>query len=364
MRILWINHRDPRHPEAGGAEVRLYEIGKRLAKMGHEVTLLCEKVNGLPAEETLDGIYVKRVGNKFTIHLIAPTYVRKHGDEYDIIIDDIAHAMPWYSPLVTKTPVIAQIHHIHQDVLHLELSKPMAWMISKAEKTIAKVYNRFIAVSHSTKEALVKRFGLNPDKITVIYNGIDLTKYTPGSKNPRPTILWVGRIKKYKNLDHLLRAYQIIKRRIPESQLVIIGTGDQEDAMKRLAKNLKLRDVHFLGRASEEEKIKWMREAWLIVSTSSIEGWGITILEAAACKTPAVAYNVPGLRDSVKHMETGLLVEPGNIEKLAKAITWLIADEILRGKLGKRAHRYAQQFSWDKVTEFFMKVIKGIVDDS
>ena len=360
MKILWINHRDPRHPEAGGAEVRLHEIGKRLAKMGHEVTLLCEKVNGLPAEETLDGIYVKRVGNKFTIHLIAPAYVRKHGDEYDVIIDDIAHAMPWYSPLVTKTPVIAQIHHIHQDVLHLELSKPMAWIVGKAEKTIAKVYSRFIAVSHSTKEALVKRFGLNPDKITVIYNGIDLTKYTPGSKNLSPTILWVGRIKKYKNLDHLLRAYQIVKRRIPESQLVIIGTGDQEDAMKRLAKSLKLRDVYFLGRVSEEEKIKWMRETWLIVSTSSIEGWGITILEAAACKTPAVAYNVPGLKDSVKHMETGLLVELGNIDELVRAIRHLLIDSNLRSELAENAYRYAQGFSWEKTVESFIKTIKRL----
>ncbi|MET1160152.1 MAG: glycosyltransferase family 4 protein [Thermoprotei archaeon] len=156
MRILWINHRDPKHPQAGGAEVRLYEIARRLVKMGYEVTVLCEKVDGLPGEEVLEGIRIRRIGGRASIHLLAPLYVRKHGHEYDVIVDDIAHAVPWYSPLVTKTPVVAQIHHVHQDVVYIELPKPLAWIVGRAEKTIAKVYRHFIAVSQSTKEELVR----------------------------------------------------------------------------------------------------------------------------------------------------------------------------------------------------------------
>ena len=361
MKILWINHRDPKHPQAGGAEVRLYEIARRLVRMGHEVTVLCEKVDGLPSEEVLDGIKIKRIGSKTSIHLLAPYYVRKHGHEYDVIIDDIAHAVPWYSPLVTKTPVVAQIHHVHQDVVYIELPKPLAWIVSRAEKTIAKVYKHFIAVSQSTKEELVERFSIVPDRIAVIPNGVDLEKYKPGPKDPKPTILWVGRIKKYKNLDHLLIAYKTVKQEVPDSQLVIIGTGDREQEMRELAKKLELRDVYFLGKASEEEKIRWMQRAWIVVSTSMIEGWGMVITEAAACGTPAITYSVPGLRDSVKNMETGILVEPGNIEKLAKAITWLLADEALRSRLGENAYRYAQQFSWDKVVEGFLKTIEGAI---
>ena len=254
MRILWINHRDPKHPQAGGAEVRLYEIARRLVKMGHEVTVLCEKINGLPNEEVLEGIRIKRMGSRTSIHFLAPFYVKKHGHKYDIIIDDIAHAVPWYSPLITKTPVVAQIHHVHQDVVYVELSKPLAWTVSRAEKTIAKVYEHFIAISQSTKEELVKRFSINPDKITVVPNGVDLERYRPGPKDPRPTILWVGRIKKYKNLDHLLKAYKIVKQKIPDAQLIIIGTGDQEQKMKELAKRLELKDVHFIGKVPEKEK--------------------------------------------------------------------------------------------------------------
>jgi len=361
MKILWINHRDLKHPHAGGAEVRLYEIARRLVKMGHEVTVLCENVNGLPSEEVLDGIKIKRMGNKISIHVLAPLYVKKHGHEYNVIIDDIAHAVPWYSPLVTKTPVIAQVHHVHQDVVHIELPKPLAWIVSRAERTITKVYKHFIAVSQSTKEELVKRFNINPNRVTVVPNGVDLEKYKPGSKDQRPTILWIGRIKKYKNLDHLLKAYKIAKQKISDAQLIIIGTGDQEQEMKKLARELELRDVYFLGKVSEEEKIRWMQRTWIIVSTSTIEGWGMVVTEAATCRTPAIAYNVPGLRDFVKHMETGILVKLGNIEQLAKTITWLLTDDNLRNRLAENAYRYVQQFSWDRVAEDFLEVIQSDV---
>ena len=360
MKILWINHRDPKHPQAGGAEVRLYEIGRRLVKMGHEVTVLCEKVDGLPSEEVLEGIKIKRIGGKASMHLLAPLYVKKHSHEYDVIIDDIAHALPWYSPLVTRKPIVAQIHHVHQDVVYIELFKLLAWIVSRAEKTIAKVYKHFIAVSQSTKEELVKRFGIDPDRIAVVPNGVDLEKYRPGPKDPKPTMLWVGRIKKYKNLDHLLKAYKIVKQEVPDAQLIIIGTGDQEQAIKRLAKKLELRDVYFLGKVSEEEKIRWMQRAWIIVSTSMVEGWGMTITEAAACGTPAVAYNVPGLRDSVKDTETGILVEPGNIEQLAETLLLLLGDRKLRDELAENAYRYSQRYSWDRVTSEILKVIMNV----
>jgi len=362
LNVLWINHRDPKHPEAGGAEVRLYEISRKLARMGHRVTVVCEKVRGLPDSEVLDGVEIRRLGGKISIHVLAPLYVKRHSDEYDVVVDDIAHAVPWYSPLVTKKPVVAQIHHVHQDVLRIELSRPVAWIVSRAEKTITKMYNHFIAVSQSTKEELVKRFGIEPDRIAVVPNGIDVEKYRPGSKDSRPTILWVGRIKKYKNLDHLLRAYKIVKQKVQDAQLVIIGFGNQEERMKRLAKELELRDVYFLGKVPEETKIQWMQRAWIIAYTSTIEGWGMAVVEAAACKTPAVAYNVPGLKDSVKHMETGILVEPGNIEALAEAIIRLLKDDELRNWLAKNAYRWAQSFNWDNSAREFLKILESVIE--
>jgi len=362
MKILWINHRDPKHPQAGGAEVRIHQIGKRLVKMGHQITLLCEKAPHLPKEEHLDGIHIKRIAGKTLIHLLAPLYLHKHQNEYDIIIDDIAHAVPWYSPKVTRKPVIAQIHHIHQEVTHIELNNPLAHIVNKAERTIPKIYEHIITVSNSTKQELIKHFHIDPDKIEVIPNGVDLEKYKPGEKDLRPTILWVGRMKKYKNLDHLLLAYKIVKQKVPEAQLIIIGSGDQEHQMKKLAKELGLKDVHFLGYVPEEEKIMWMQKAWVIVSTSTIEGWGMTITEANACATPAIGYDVPGLRDSIKHMKTGILVQYGNIKAMAKAMIMLTEDQELWRRLAENALNWAKQFDWDKSAERFVKVIESITN--
>jgi len=357
LRILWINHRDPKHPQAGGAEVRMYEIARRLVKMGHEVTVLSEKANGLPTEDDIEGIMVRRMGNRTTIHILAPLYVKKHGRQYDIIIDDVAHAVPWYSPLVTTTPVIAQIHHIHQDILHIELPKPLALIVSKAEETI-RIYKQFIAVSPSTKRELVEKFGISPSRVAVVPNGVDHEKYKPGPKDPNPTILWVGRLKRYKNPHHAILAFGVIKRKVPNAQLIIIGTGEEKQKLKKLAERLRLTDVYFLGKVSEEEKIKWMQRAWILISTSMKEGWGLTVTEAAACKTPTVAYNVPGLKDTVRHMETGILVEPRNIKELANAITLLLTDETLRTRMMENAYRYVSTFNWNYSTKKFLSLLQ------
>lgn len=361
MRILWINHRDPKHPHAGGAEVRFREISKRLVNIGYEVTLLCEKVEGTASEETASGISIKRMGNKASIHLLALKYVARFGSKYDLIIDDIAHAIPWFSPLVTRTPVIAQIHHVHQEVLYIELPKYVACGVARLEKTLPKVYKNFIAVSKSTKEELVNRFNIIGKNIAVIPNGVDSAKYKPGPKDPDPTILWVGRIKRYKNLEDLLFAYKIIRHRIKNSQLIIIGSGDHEPKIRKFSNELELKNVRFLGKVSEKEKIRWMQKAWVIVSTSIIEGWGMTITEAAACGTPAVAYDVPGLRDSVVHLKTGILVESRNLKKLADAIILLLTDENLRARLSENACRHSRGLDWDLIARDFVRVIKKVV---
>lgn len=358
VKILWINHRDLRHPEAGGAEIRFYEIARRLIEKGHRVTLICERPRGLSNKELLEGIEIIRVGNKVSVHIKAPLYVYDYGREFDVVIDDIAHAVPWYSPIVTKTPVVAQIHHIHQHVLDVELNKVLAWIIKHLEKSMKKIYQNFIAVSDSTKNCLINMLGVDANRIAVVPNGVDLNKYRPGSKDPKPTILWVGRMKKYKRLDHLLKAYKIVKRFIPDAQLVIIGGGDQLEEMILMAKELDLQDVYFLGRVNEEEKIRWMQRAWIITSTSLVEGWGITITEAAACRTLAVAYNVNGIRDFVIDSLTGILVSSGNIHELANAIAKVLRNDKLREYLAENAYRVAQRYDWGRIAERFFEVIK------
>ncbi|MEM1510237.1 MAG: glycosyltransferase family 4 protein [Thermofilaceae archaeon] len=365
MRILWINHRDIKHPEAGGAEVRQYEIAKQLVKAGHRVSLLCERVAGMPAREKLDGVEIVRLGNKYLVHLIIPLYVLRHYREFDVIIDDVAHAVPWYSPLVTKTPVIAQIHHVHQAVLDVEFPAFASWPIKQLERSVAKVYRNFITVSRSTKMELIRTFGIHPKRIAVVPNGVDLEKYKPGIKESKPTVLWVGRVKKYKRLDHLLEAFKIVKKKIPESQLVVIGHGENLYDAFKYAKKLELNDVWFLGKVDDKKKIYWMQRAWIIVSTSMVEGWGLVVTEAAACRTPAVAYRVPGVSDSIIDGLTGLLVSPGDIRELAEAIIRLLRDDDYRDYLGENALKRAQNYGWNFISkEFERSVVNFLYEEN
>jgi glycosyltransferase involved in cell wall biosynthesis len=349
LNILWLNHRDPKHPYAGGAEVRIHEIGKRLVQNGHSVKLICERWPGSPKIEFLDGIEVIRIGNKYTIHLVVPFLLNRFG--CDVIIDDMAHALPWESHFFTRKSVIGQVHHVHQGVLDFELNPVLAKTLILGERTI-KYYKAVIVVSESTKKALID-LGVSKNKVKVIPNGVDTDFYSSMPKSPSPTILWVGRVKCYKRVEHVLLAFSRIEKQLPDAKLIIVGDGDYLENIKDYAEKLKLKNVFFHGFVDEKEKAMLMASSWVIVSSSFVEGWGMTITEGAACGTPAVAYDVAGLRDSISNNETGLLVSDGDVDALAQNLLRLLQDENLRTKLGKNALNRTKQFSWDKVTQEF-----------
>ena len=191
MRILWINHRDPKHPLAGGAEVHLKEVCRRLVAKGCHVTLLSESFKGSSRNEFLDGINVLRIGDRFSIHLLAPLIVAKLARSYDVVVDDIAHAVPWWSSKVTSRPVVGIIHHVHQNVASFELRFPLDVAVKFAERTVKFSYDRIIADSVATKSQIESLLGLGPSHVNVVYCGVDHDLYRPrGPKYQDPTILW------------------------------------------------------------------------------------------------------------------------------------------------------------------------------
>ena len=354
LNILWLNHRDPKHPFAGGAEVRINEIGKRLVQNGHTIKLICERWPGSKKKEFLDGIEVLRIGNKYTIHLEVPFLVNRFN--CNLIIDDMAHALPWESQFFTHKSVIGQVHHVHQDVLDFELNPIIAKALTLSERAI-KSYKSIIAVSESTKKALID-LGVCKNRVRVIPNGVDTDFYKPMAKSPSPTILWVGRVKRYKRVDHVLLAFSLIEKKLPDAKLIIVGKGDYIENIKSFAGKLGLKNVFFPGFVGEEKKAMLMASSWVIVSSSLVEGWGMTIMESAACGTPAVAYDVAGLRDSVINNETGLLVSDGNVKSLAQNLLRVLQDEQLRIKLGNNALNRTKQFSWNTVAQEFSDFIE------
>ncbi len=372
LRILWLNWRDIKHPLAGGAEVYTHEVARRLAAMGHEVVLVTSRAPGLPAEEEIDGYHVVRAGGRLSVYYHAYRLYRKTRSAWrpDVVIDEI-NTLPFLTPLYAREPIVVLIHQLCRDcwryAIH-PLAQPPGWLL---EKTLHRVYTRaakkgkiraVVTVSESTKRDLVE-LGYPEHLVTIAYNGLDWDRYRecPSlAKEKEDLVVYVGRITPYKRLQDLLKAWSLVEKEHPGPRLVIAGRPDHKylERLKRLANRLGLRRAEIRANISHEEKLQLLARAKTLVYTSTREGWGQTILEAAACQTPAIAYNVPGLRDAVKHMETGILVEPGNTEQLANAIKLLLIDEALRRELSEKALQYVKRFSWESTAMVFYKALR------
>lgn len=350
MRILVVNWQDRENPQAGGAEIHLHEIFGRIAAQGHEVSLLCGGWPGCPPTATLDGIAVTRVGTRNSFRLLARSGFRRHfaGRPLDIIVEDI-NKMPLHTPRWSKVPVVAVVPHLFGSTAFQELPVPVAAAVWLAERPIPWIYRHvsFEAISESTADDLVAR-GVRREHIRVIYCGIDTGHFTPdpGARAPEPVFAYLGRLKRYKGVDLVLRGFAAAA--VPGARLEIAGAGDHRPHLERLAQSLDLGDrVTFLGRISEAEKLRLLRRAWALVFTSPKEGWGITNLEAAACGTAVIASNSPGIRESVRDARTGFLVPHGDVPALASAMRRIGGDRNLVEALGAEGRTFASGFTWE-----------------
>lgn len=366
MRILLLNWQDIKNPAGGGAEVYLHQIFKRLAAQGHDITLLCSQFSSAPREEVIDGIHIVRRGNRNLFNYVVPIeYERQFRREhYDIVIDDI-NKIPFYTPMYVREPLLGMVMHLFDKSIYKEASILAATYVYCAERFALSVYRNtpLVAISESTRTELLSR-GYQQENIFLVPCAVNHTAYRqlPGVTRLEPIIGYVGRIKKYKSVDHLLRAFAIVLKVLPEAKLIIIGDGDGKPAFERLAHELQINHATtFTGFLPLEEKIQLLNQMQVVVNTSAKEGWGLTVTEANACGVPAVASDVPGLRDAVIDGETGLLYEYGNIEQLAEKILLLLRDEHLRTRLTNGALEYAQSLTWDKSAEIMLDVIEYVI---
>jgi glycosyltransferase involved in cell wall biosynthesis len=313
--------------------------------------LLCGGWPGCPPRAVLDGIDVTRVGTRNSFRLLARRGYREHfaSRPFDVLVEDI-NKMPLHTPHWGRVPVVAVVPHLFGSTVFQELPVPIATAVWLAERPIPWVYRKtpFEAISESTADDLVGR-GIKRERIRVINCGIDSTTYTPdpAARAPTPVFAYLGRLKRYKAVDLVLRGFA--RAAIPGARLEVAGAGDYRPTLERLASSLDLDDrVTFLGRISEAEKLRLLRRAWALVFTSPKEGWGITNLEAAACGTAVIASNSPGIRESVRNEETGYLVRHGDVEALAAAMKRLAADRVLAERLGAQGRAFATSFTWER----------------
>jgi glycosyltransferase involved in cell wall biosynthesis len=354
VNVLLINWNDRQNPQAGGAEIHLHEIFGRLAARGHRVDLVASGWPGAAPRAELGGIRVQRLGGRHSFALRARGAVRAllRTAAYDVVVEDI-NKLPLCLAGLTAQPFCVIVPHLFGTTAFREAAWPLAAVVWGAERFVPRAYRRayFHAISESTRDDLVAR-GVPRDRIEVIYPGVDAEWYAPDAATPRaesPTFLYVGRLKRYKGVETALRAVAEARRRRPDVVLEIAGQGDDRARLERRARRLGVDGaVRFLGFVPEEEKRRLLRRAWAVVFPSPKEGWGLSNVEAAACATPALASDSPGLRESVRHGETGYLVPHGDAAALAERMLELAADPARVERLGRAARTFAAGLSWER----------------
>lgn len=354
LRLLVLNWQDRENPQAGGAEAHLHEVFGRLVGRGWEVTAVTSGWPGADPRTELDGIHVHRVGSRYSYPLQVAGYVRDSlsGQPFHAVVEDL-NKVPVFAPWWAPGPTMLLVHHLFGGTAFKEASLPVALATWLLERPIPRAYHGLpvIAVSESTRQDLIRR-GMEGDRIQVIPNGIDLEYFTPGGEEerfPEPTLLYLGRLKKYKRVDLVLATTAELRRQGLPVRLLVAGRGDHRAALEREARRLGLegQGVEFLGFVPEERKLELLRRSWVHLLTSPNEGWGIANLEAAACGTPTVASDAPGLRDSVRHGETGFLAPHGDVAELAQRVRSLVTHRQLLRRQGRAARRFAEGFSWE-----------------
>ncbi len=357
LRILVVNWQDRLNPNAGGAEEHLHQIFGRLSRRGHRVTLLCSGWDSCEPSAEIDGIRVLRTGGRYSFNLSAPLNSGRllRGERFDVVVEDL-NKVPMLSPLWVPAPVhLLLVHHLFGTTAFREANLGLATATWLFERIIPAVYRGLpcVAVSESTRDDLAHR-GLDPADITVIRNGVELDDLGPATERfATPTIVYLGRLKRYKRVDLVLKAVARLRQRGIEVDTIVAGKGDARASLESAVHDLGIADqVRFAGFVSEEQKGELLSRSWAHVLTSPKEGWGIVSMEASACGTPTVASDSPGLRETVRHGETGYVVPHGDVDALADALL-RVMEPRNRDKLGLAARSMAEEYSWEAIADAF-----------
>ncbi|MEU9122332.1 glycosyltransferase family 4 protein [Streptomyces sp. NPDC048506] len=342
-RIVFLARRDLGNPAAGGSELLVDRIAEGLTAHGHDVTLLC----GGPAAQR--DYRVVSAGGDAGHFLRAPRQLTRRVGPCDLLVE-VCNGMPYLAPLWHRGPTLCLVNHVHTDLWQLRYPGPAARLGRRLEHwALAGTHRRnlLVAVSGSTASAL-RGLGVDEDRIRLVYNGVA----EPGPlvpKAPEPLFLAMGRLVEYKRIDLLLRLWERV-RPVTGGRLVIVGDGPERDRLAALAGP----DTTFTGHISEQRKHELLCSAWLLLHPSLVEGWGLVVMEAAARGTPAVGFDIPGLRDSVEDGVTGLLAR-GESSFAAHWCTLALSAR-RRAALGAAARERTARFRWSHTVRSFRAV--------
>ncbi|MEY2403952.1 MAG: hypothetical protein QOD38_1503 [Acidimicrobiaceae bacterium] len=363
-RIHLLSWRDLADVEAGGSEVHAATVARLWAEAGVDVTLRTSYAQGHAPDITRDGYHVIRRAGRYLIfpRAVISELIGGHGPSDALV--EIWNGMPFLSPLWYRGPKVVLLHHVHAEMWQMVLGDERPWAATlgdTVERRIAPLaYRRtpIVTLSSSSKDDIVEQLHLPPRNVEVVPPGIDPMFCPGGDKSPDPLVVAVGRLVPVKRYDHLIRAIAEARRHQPRLSLTIVGEGYEREQLDQLVQELDLADwVTFAGRVSDHELVALYRRAWMVASASAREGWGMSLTEAAACGTPAVATRIVGHSDAVLDGRTGVLVDPDDDTALGAAIAEIAGDDRRRKQLGENALGNAAQFTWESTAVGIMRAL-------
>lgn len=365
LRILVLNERDGGHPRAGGAEIHVERLFGRLAARGHRVVLRSSGFRGGEACTIREGVEIVRDGPLAAYYAGLPLRVAAAGrrGEFDVVVECL-NKIPFYAPLWTTTPVLALCHHLFGEVAFDQVPWPIAAAVYAAEQGIPWAYHDvdFLAISPSTRDDLVAR-GVRSERIRVSLPGIDRPGLVVDPDAPRrPIVAYVGRLEGYKHVEILLEAAARLLPVFPGLEVLVVGRGADQPRLVELARRLGLEArTRFTGFVPDAERDRLLASAAACVFPSQKEGFGLTVIEANALATPVVARDAPGLRDSIRDGETGILVAGDDPADYARALAPLLEDGDDARAMRRRALAWSARFDWDRAADELLEAIEACI---
>ena len=351
------NWRDIKNPAAGGAEAYTHNIMRILVGKGHTVTMIVAGFKGCEDHEVIDGIEIFRTGGRFTSYLRAAQTYREMDRDFDLVIDEI-NTRPFMTMRFVNNgeKIVALIHQLAREFWHYEVPFPISYIGEKfLEDHWLKRYTDIptITVSESTRSDLLE---LGFKDIRIVHNGLDRFAQEMMSKESSPTLVFVGRFKRAKRPIDAIEAFKLARKTVPNLRLWMIGDGEEYAPLKQ--KNDE--GVEFFGRLPRDRKDELIAKAHLLLVPSVREGWGLVVTEANSLGTPAIGYDVPGMRDSIKDGVTGSLCasDPGS---MAGKIVELLKDEQALAEMSERAWNDSKQYSIESSAENMEKALLSIL---
>ncbi len=358
--VAW---RDLDDAEAGGSELHAHEILKRWADAGIDVRLWTSRVDGAAREIGRSGYTVNRRAGRYAVFpRTAVAGLRRKIGTGDALVE-IWNGMPFFSPLWSRTPRIVFLHHVHGEMWDMVLSPSLASIGRTLESRVAPPFYRrseIVTLSNSAKLDLVTRIRHPADRVTVIPPGVD-PRFSPGeSLSSVPLVIAVGRLVPVKRFDRFVAAMIDMKAKHPDLQAMIVGEGYERPALEaQIAMANAGQWLTLPGRLPDAQLVDTYRRAWVLASTSSHEGWGMTITEAAACGTPAVATRIPGHEDAIVEDESGFLAS--STPALVEAIASVLDNPMLRRRLSQGALRRTEDMTWERTAEAALETLAAQV---